>query len=238
MFSYNSFKSGNNNFEEENMHLAPEADGLLPLIADDIIHFEQQCCQYNEGAHAVFDDYETIFNPTFSSGQDDYMANQQEQRSLQGPQQAKPYLSNNPIERKIVLFKELTAYPNYGNPSGNVDILYTGNQGQWRMDLPAQATISNTMSSNLTLQLRIILDDHLEVPEKYYSTSISFNKNILFDGVLRASHGTPRGGRFTNWRLLKLNIDNLRKNNIIEIRNTSRTGPMDWIAIDWMQITN
>jgi len=46
-----------------------------------------------------------------------------------------PVLSNAPAQTSIVLFKELTGYPNYGNPSGNADILYTGNRGTWTFDI-------------------------------------------------------------------------------------------------------
>jgi len=59
--------------------------------------------------------------------------------------QPQPVLSNAPAQTSIVLFKELTGYPNYGNPSGNADILYTGNRGTWTFDIQPILLIPGTL---------------------------------------------------------------------------------------------
>lgn len=43
--------------------------------------------------------------------------------------QLQPITTNNPAITTLTLFKELSGFPNYGNPSGNADILYRGNRG-------------------------------------------------------------------------------------------------------------
>lgn len=145
-----------------------------------------------------------------------------------------PVLSNNPAVTNIVLFKELSGYPNYGNPSRNADILYTGNQGAWTFELPAFLLIPGRMRAQLTISA--VLDDHLNVPVNRYSARITINGNVVHTGRLPLEHGEPAGGMFLNWRNLTFNISNLRRVNRIVINNTSGTGPDDWIAFDWMEI--
>lgn len=151
------------------------------------------------------------------------------------PNDPQPVLSNNPTANTINLFKELTGYPNYGNPSGNADILYTGNRGAWTFQLPLALT---AIGDNLRGQIliRAVLDDHYDVPANRYSANISVNDRTVHSGRLNLEHGRPEGGRFNNWRTLTFNVNNLRRNNRVVIVNTSSTGRDNWIAFDWMEL--
>ncbi len=148
--------------------------------------------------------------------------------------QPQPQLSNNPVTANITLFKELTAYPNYGNPSRNADILYTGNRGTWTFDSPAFLLIPGNQRARIVI--RAVLDDHVNVPVNRYSARITINGTVVHNGRVQLPHGSPAGGMFTNWRELSFNIPNLRRNNRVVIENTSSTGPNDWIGLDWMEI--
>ena len=144
-----------------------------------------------------------------------------------------PILSNNPVETRITAVKQLTAYPNYGNPSGDADMLYTGNQGTWTMDLPTFVTTQNGQRGMLVISA--VLDDHSSIPVDLYSATIVINGNIVHNGKLPLEHGSPFGSIFTNWRELTFTVP-LRKNNVITIINTSSAGLEDWIALDWMEL--
>ncbi len=145
-----------------------------------------------------------------------------------------PILSNNPATVRIVLFKQLTGYPNYGNPSGNADILYTGNTGVWTFTLPPP--FFTILGLRGQLAIRAVLDDHQNVPVNRYSARITVNGNVVHNGAVPLVHGVPAGGRFTNWRELTFNITALRRNNRIVMENTSRAGDNDWIGLDWMEM--
>lgn len=144
-----------------------------------------------------------------------------------------PVLSDNPAVTSAVAFKELTGYPNYGNPSGNADILYTGNRGTWTFTLPAYLTGGIIQAQ---LIIRAVLDDHGNVPVNRYSARITVNGTVVHDGRVPLEHGVPVGGRFTNWRSLTFTIRDIRRNNRIVIQNTSTAGANDWIALDWMEM--
>lgn len=143
-------------------------------------------------------------------------------------------ISDNAPVPSISLFKELTAYPNYGNPSGNADILYTGNRGVWTFQIPTIISASGNLRAQLII--RATLDDHANVPVDRYSLRITVNGVTVHNGRVALEHGTPAGRQFTNWRLLTFNITNLRRNNRIVIVNTSNTGENDWIGFDWMEM--
>ena len=145
-----------------------------------------------------------------------------------------PLLSNNPVTATIRLFKELTAYPNYGNPSRNADILYTGNRGSWTFESPAFLFVPGNQRAQIVI--RAVLDDHTNVPVNRYSARITVNGNVVHNGRLALEHGVPAGGIFTNWRELPFNITNLRRVNRVTIENTSTAGADDWIAFDWMEL--
>ncbi|MCX7923191.1 MAG: hypothetical protein N3B21_14460 [Clostridia bacterium] len=145
-----------------------------------------------------------------------------------------PILSDNPAVANVTLFKELTAYPNYGNPSGNSDILYTGNRGVWTFEVPPFLFVPGNLRAQLII--RAVLDDHSNVPVSRYSARITINGTVVHTGQLPLEHGVPAGSRFTNWRLLTFNVPNLRRNNRVVIVNTSTAGPNDWIAFDWMEL--
>jgi len=145
-----------------------------------------------------------------------------------------PVLSNNPPTVSIALFKELTGFPNYGNPSGNADILYTGNRGVWTFNIPAFFAALGNLRAQIVI--RAVLDDHQNVPVSQYSARIVINGSTVHTGRLPLVHGSPVGGRFTNWRSLTFNVPNLRRNNNVVITNTSSAGPDDWIALDWIEL--
>lgn len=145
-----------------------------------------------------------------------------------------PVLSNNPVVPSISFFKELTGYPNYGNPSGNADILYTGNRGIWTMDIAPFLLVPGNQRAQLII--RAVLDDHYNTPARQYSLRITVNGTVVHNGPVSLEHGTPSGSRFSNWQSLTFNIFNMRRNNRIVIENTSNTGPSDWIAFDWMEL--
>ena len=145
-----------------------------------------------------------------------------------------PVLSNNPVTTNIVLFKQLTGYPNYGNPSRNADILYTGTQGTWTFDSPAFLIVPGNQRAQIVI--RSVLDDHSNVPVNRYSARITINGSVVHNGPVPLQHGVPAGGMFDNWRDLTFNVPNLRRNNRVTIVNTSTAGPSDWIAFDWMEL--
>lgn len=148
--------------------------------------------------------------------------------------QLQPILSNRPEVIRITAFKELTGFPNYGNPSGNADILYTGNTGRWTLSIPPFLLVPGNLRAQLVI--RAVLDDHSAVPESNYSATISINGAVVHRGRLPLQHGRPAGQMFTNWRDLTFNIPRLARNNTIQIVNTSNTGESDWIGLDWMEI--
>jgi hypothetical protein len=115
-----------------------------------------------------------------------------------------PILSNNPSVVTLTLFKQLTAYPNYGNPSRNADILYTANQGTWTFDIPAFLFVPGRLRSQIII--RSVLDDHANVPTERYSARITVNGNLVHNGRLPLEHGTPAGGMFVNWSDLTFNV--------------------------------
>lgn len=153
---------------------------------------------------------------------------------VEGPNDPPPVLSNNPPVTSISLFKELTAHPNYGNPSGNADILYTGNRGTWTFDMPVPQLAAGNLTGRIVI--RGVLDDMEDVPVNRYSARITVNGTVVHNGRVPLEHGRPLGGKFNNWRELTFNIPNLRRNNRVIIENTSSAGPNNWIALDWMEL--
>lgn len=145
-----------------------------------------------------------------------------------------PILSNNPATATISLFKELTAYPNYGNPSRNADILYTGTSGTWTFETPSFLFVPGNLRARILI--RAVLDDHSNVPVNRYSARITINGNVVHNGQLPLEHGFPVGGIFTNWRDLPFNVTTLRRMTRVTIQNTSTAGPDDWVAFDWMEL--
>lgn len=143
-------------------------------------------------------------------------------------------VTDNAAVPSISLFKELTGYPNYGNPSGNADILYTGTRGTWTFQIPTIISALGNLRAQLII--RAVLDDHTNVPVDRYSLRISINGTTVHNGRVSLEHGTPAGRQFTNWRLLTFNVPNVRRNNRIIIVNTSNTGENDWIGFDWMEM--
>jgi hypothetical protein len=156
---------------------------------------------------------------------------------MQGPNSTEdppPLLSNNPVTATIVLFKELTAYPNYGNPSRNADILYTGNRGSWTFETPAFLFVPGNLRAQI--RIRAVLDDHANVPVSRYSARITINGNVVHNGRVPLEHGIPAGGIFTNWRELPFTVTTLRRVTRVTIENTSTAGSDDWMAFDWMEL--
>lgn len=145
-----------------------------------------------------------------------------------------PVLSDNPEQVSIVLQKELTGFSSYGNPSGNADILYTGNRGAWNFNVPAFMLVQSNLRAQIVISA--VLDDHYNTPVNRYSARITINGTVVHNGRLPLEHGRPAGGPFTNWRPLTFNIPNFRRNNRVVIENTSRAAANDWIALDWMEL--
>ncbi len=148
--------------------------------------------------------------------------------------QLQPILSNNPATLTLALFKELTGFPNYGNPSRNADILYRGNQGVWTFEMPAFFFIPGLLSAQLFI--RAVLDDRDTTPVRQYSATIRINGRVVHRGPLPLEHGRPFGQPFVNWNTLVFDVPDIRRVNRIEITNTSTGLPDDWIGLDWMEM--
>ncbi len=144
-----------------------------------------------------------------------------------------PILSDNRAENEVVVFKQLSGYPNYGNPSRNADILYTGNLGAWTLNLPSFLLLSGGLDAKLII--RAVLDDHLNVPLNRYCAKITINGNVVHNGRLFLEHGVPFGGIFNNWRDLTFSIP-ARPSNLVTIENTSTAGAGDWLGLDWLEL--
>lgn len=150
-----------------------------------------------------------------------------------------PPITTNPApSTALIMRKELTGYPNYGNPSGNADILYTGNRGVWTFPLPGVLFGARTRFRRFELVIRGALDDHYNVPNNRYRMNVNINGNLQRFDNLPFEHGTPAGQRFNNWRDLVVVIPagNISNNNRVTINNTSTAGPNDWIGFDWMEM--
>jgi len=147
--------------------------------------------------------------------------------------QLQPILTNNPAVTNLSLFKELSGYPNYGNPSRNADILYRGNQGVWTFEVPPFFFIPGLLSAQL--YIRAVLDDRT-TPVALYSATIRINGRVVHQGPLPLEHGRPFGQPFINWNTLIFNVPDIRRINRIEIINTSIGLVDDWIGLDWMEM--
>ncbi|MEG6616743.1 hypothetical protein V6C27_09985 [Peptococcaceae bacterium 1198_IL3148] len=146
-----------------------------------------------------------------------------------------PFLSDNRPVATLTLFKELTAYPNYGNPSGNADILYTGNRGRWTFRIPGFFFSPNSLRGKL--RIRAVLDDRAATPKSKYSATISINDKVAHRGKLDdLENGRPFGQRFKNWETLEFDVPDVDRLNEVVIKNTSNGLEDDWIGLDWMEL--
>ncbi|SDK99625.1 hypothetical protein [Natronincola ferrireducens] len=148
--------------------------------------------------------------------------------------QLQPILTDNPSISTLVLFKELSGFPNYGNPSGNADILYRGNRGEWTFEVPAFFFIPGLLRAQL--YIRAVLDDRAATPVAQYSATITINGRVVHRGPVPLEHGRPFGQPFVNWRTLIFDVPDIRRVNRIVITNTSTGLPDDWIGLDWMEM--
>jgi hypothetical protein len=160
-----------------------------------------------------------------------YFGKEETGEERQPPQ---PIVTNPTPTTSIILRKELTGYPNYGNPSRNADILYTGTEATYTFNIPPFLFIPGQL--NAFLIFRGVLDDHYNVSENLYTASINVNGREAFSGRVPFVHGRPAGTVFENWNNLRVNVTNFRRNNTIRIRNTSRAGSSDWIGLDWIEM--
>lgn len=145
-----------------------------------------------------------------------------------------PLISKQTASLNITLVKQLSAYPNYGNPVKSADILYTGNKGAWDIDVPEFLLVSGSLKGRLII--RAALDDHVGVAASRYGARIYINGSLVHRGRLPLEHGAPVGGIFTNWKELSFNLHNLQKENKIVIENFSDCGIKDWIGFDRMEL--
>jgi hypothetical protein len=147
--------------------------------------------------------------------------------------EAKARISGNPAAVNIIVRKQLTAYPNYGYGK-SADILYTGTEGTWNIEMPQYLLMPGKTRAQVVI--RACLDDHKDISVNRYFAKITFNGVAVHSGRLPLEHGLPSAGVFTNWRELTFNITNLKKDNIIVIKNLSTVGPKDWIGLDSIEI--
>jgi hypothetical protein len=161
-----------------------------------------------------------------------------EDKSTENRSDPPPILSNPAPSVSMVFKKELSGYPNYGNPSGNADILYTNNRGTWAFNLLSFLPIGIGGSRRAQLVIRGALDDHYNVSENLYRAAVTFNGARVHNGPVPFVHGRPFGQMFENWRELILDIPPgiFRINNRVVIENTSNAGDNDFMALDWMEI--
>lgn len=153
---------------------------------------------------------------------------------LNNANQLEPITTNNPAVSTCTLFKELSGFPNYGNPSRNADILYTGNRGEWTFEIPRFFFIPGRLRAQL--DIRAVLDDRATTPASRYSATISINNRVVHRGALPLEHGRPFGQPFDNWRTLTFDVPDIRRTNEVVITNTSNGLPDDWIGLDWMEM--
>jgi len=145
-----------------------------------------------------------------------------------------PFITDNPAVSTLNLFKELSAFPNYGNPSKNADILYTGNRGEWTFEIPRFLFPLGRLKAQL--DIRAVLDDRSATPASHYSATISINNKVVHRGAVSLEHGRPFGQPFDNWKTLTFNVPEIRRSNHIVITNTSSGLQDDWIGLDWMEM--
>lgn len=143
-----------------------------------------------------------------------------------------PITTDNPAT--FILFKELSGFPNYGNPSRNADILYTGNRGEWTFETPRFFFTPGRLRAQL--DIRAVLDDRATTPVSRYSATISINDSVVHRGALPLEHGRPFGKPFDNWKTLTFDVPDIRRVNRIVITNTSNGLQDDWIGLDWMEM--
>lgn len=226
-YSYPFIAQNTGNINQPTMYspyMTPMVNPVSPFQNPNFVPYAPQTMPAFPNTNEVSPVFEDLDN---ENANDIYYPNTQER-------QPNPVLSNNPAQTSITLFKELTGYPNYGNPSGNADILYTGNRGTWNFQVPAFLLVPGNLRAQIVI--RAVLDDHENVPVNRYSARITINGTVVHTGRLQLEHGRPAGQRFTNWRNLTFNVSNIRPNNRVVIENTSNAGANDWIAFDWMEL--
>lgn len=151
---------------------------------------------------------------------------------LNNANQLEPIITNNPAT--FTLFKELSGFPNYGNPSRNADILYTGNRGEWTFELPRFFFTLGHLRAQL--YIRAVLDDRASTPVGKYSADIDINNRVVHRGPVPLEHGKPFGKPFDNWKTLAFDVPDVKRINRIIIKNTSNGLQDDWIGLDWMEM--
>lgn len=138
----------------------------------------------------------------------------------------------------VVLKKQLSAHGDYGVQDG-CDILYSGENGVWTFDLSnfSQSLLS---ANNAFLEASLVLDDHYEADVTQYQGTIQVNDNVLHSGSLSSlgvAHGSPHGGRFSNWQSLQFPIGEINGQELtVKIDNSSEVEG-GWIAIDTIELS-
>lgn len=150
------------------------------------------------------------------------------------PRASSPFISKQSAVLNISLIKQLSAYPNYGNPTKGADILYTGSKGVWNIEIPQYLLSSGNLKAKLII--RGALDDHTNVLTGSYAAKIYANGLLLHKGRIPLEHGTPKESVFTNWKELSFILRQPVNENKIVIENISTCGAKDWIGFDRMEL--
>ena len=134
--------------------------------------------------------------------------------------------------KTVILHKELNAFSNYGSPSGDADILYSGETSTWTFTVPP----SVTGITAAFFKVSIVADDHYGQPANTYRYRAWTNGAKVVDSA-GVPHGSPFGKLFTNWvRRDYVSLKCPPGKHTITISNVSTTTSSDWLAIDWIEL--
>jgi hypothetical protein len=137
-------------------------------------------------------------------------------------------------DHQSALRMDLFGYPNYGAKDAAADVLYSGEASSWTFTLPPLT--ANPVLASAELRVRLVLDDHYARARSDYQGAIAVNGVPFFSGAfsqLGLKHGQPYGSVFTNWTTVRIPLSlPLPPSVVVSIANTTTGEPVDWIAID------
>ncbi len=132
------------------------------------------------------------------------------------------------------MHKELYGYPNYGLNDGAADILYTRQAATWHFTVPSNIDLSKVQRAFFNVS--IVADDHTTSLSSY-NIVVWVNGVSIFNGTSNLPHGSPAGGRFTNWVHQPYPLIPSSYSNNVTIQNLcSSCSSGDWIAVDWIEL--